>query len=176
MSALSPAAIGTVTIHAKIMFLRGKQNQLWGFVRSEALTAVVMKSIIFWDITPCSPVRVNWRFGGTYRLHLQGRRISRASRALLVTCVHAALLPVDFQRTTRLYIPENGTLIMRPVRGLSWMKEHKLFKTVPIWAMGQAPHSLGYCWNRRTTEHGSMGFVTTTHTFTVIPCWRMGRE
>jgi hypothetical protein len=39
---------------------------------------VVMKSIIFLDIMPCSPLRVNWRFGGTYRLHLQGRRISRA--------------------------------------------------------------------------------------------------
>jgi hypothetical protein len=32
------------------------------------------KSIIFWDMTPCSPLSVNRRFGGTYRLHLQGRR------------------------------------------------------------------------------------------------------
>jgi hypothetical protein len=44
----------------------------------EFLTAVVMKSSIFWDITPCSPLKVNWRFGGTCRLHLQGRKISRA--------------------------------------------------------------------------------------------------
>jgi hypothetical protein len=29
---------------------------------------------MFWDMTPCSPVSVNRRFGGTYRLHLQGRR------------------------------------------------------------------------------------------------------
>jgi hypothetical protein len=36
-----------------------------------------MKSSIFWDITPCSPMNFNRRFGGTYRLHLQGRRISR---------------------------------------------------------------------------------------------------
>jgi hypothetical protein len=33
-----------------------------------------MKSSIFWDITPCSPLSVNRRFGGTYRLHLQGRK------------------------------------------------------------------------------------------------------
>jgi hypothetical protein len=33
---------------------------------------------IIWDVTPCSPLNVNRRFGGTYRLHLQGRRISRA--------------------------------------------------------------------------------------------------
>jgi hypothetical protein len=39
---------------------------------------VVMKSIIFWDITPCSSLKVNWRFRETYRLHLQGRRIIRA--------------------------------------------------------------------------------------------------
>jgi hypothetical protein len=36
-----------------------------------------MKSTIFWDITPCSPLSVNRRFGGTYRLHLQVRKISQ---------------------------------------------------------------------------------------------------
>jgi hypothetical protein len=30
------------------------------------------------DITPCNSLKVNWRFGGTYGLHLQGRRISSA--------------------------------------------------------------------------------------------------
>jgi hypothetical protein len=33
-----------------------------------------MKSIIFWDMTPCSPLKVNRRFGGTYLFHLQGRK------------------------------------------------------------------------------------------------------
>jgi hypothetical protein len=33
-----------------------------------------MKSILFWGVTPCSLLRCNRRFGGTYRLHLQGRR------------------------------------------------------------------------------------------------------
>jgi hypothetical protein len=36
------------------------------------------KSYIFWDITPCSPLRVNRHYGGTCRLHLQDRRISQA--------------------------------------------------------------------------------------------------
>jgi hypothetical protein len=40
----------------------------------EVLTVVVMKSTIFWDITPCSPLSVNRRFGGTYCLHLQDRK------------------------------------------------------------------------------------------------------
>jgi hypothetical protein len=33
----------------------------------EVLTAVIMKAIVFWDITPCSLVEVHRRFGGTYR-------------------------------------------------------------------------------------------------------------
>jgi hypothetical protein len=37
-----------------------------------------MKSNFFWDLTQCSPLEVNRRFGGTYRLHLQGLKISRA--------------------------------------------------------------------------------------------------
>jgi hypothetical protein len=46
-------------------------------VRFEVLTAVFMESTIFWDIKPCSPLKVNRCFGATYRHHLQGR-ISRA--------------------------------------------------------------------------------------------------
>jgi hypothetical protein len=37
-------------------------------------TYVVLKSTIFWDIMPCSPLSVNRRFGGTYRLHIEGRK------------------------------------------------------------------------------------------------------
>jgi hypothetical protein len=33
----------------------------------EVLAAVVMKSPIFWDITPCGLLKTNRRFGGTYR-------------------------------------------------------------------------------------------------------------
>jgi hypothetical protein len=38
---------------------------------------IPLKSTNFWDITPCSPLKVSWRFGGIYRLHLQGWRISQ---------------------------------------------------------------------------------------------------
>jgi hypothetical protein len=31
----------------------------------EVLAAVVQESLIFWDITPCSPLKVYRRFGGT---------------------------------------------------------------------------------------------------------------
>jgi hypothetical protein len=39
---------------------------------------MVMKSFIFWDITPCSTAKVNRCFVETYRLHLQWRRVSQA--------------------------------------------------------------------------------------------------
>jgi hypothetical protein len=41
------------------------------------LTAVVIKSYIFWDIMPCSLLKINRRFGGPCRLNIQGQRISR---------------------------------------------------------------------------------------------------
>jgi hypothetical protein len=43
----------------------------------EVLTAMVLKSSIFWDITPCSPWKFKLRFGGTCRLHHHGWRISQ---------------------------------------------------------------------------------------------------
>jgi hypothetical protein len=97
----------------------------------EVLTAVVMKSTIFWDITPCSSLSVNRCFGGTYRLHLQGRRISRArnqreSRShplnlfstLTMETICSSETSVDTQRTTRRYVPKDGTLHVRMLTGL----------------------------------------------------------
>jgi hypothetical protein len=40
------------------------------------LAAVAMKSSIFWDIAPCSPLKVSRHFEGTSHLHLIGRRIN----------------------------------------------------------------------------------------------------
>jgi hypothetical protein len=34
-----------------------------------------MKRVFFWDMTHCSLLCCNRRFGGTYRLHLQGEEI-----------------------------------------------------------------------------------------------------
>jgi hypothetical protein len=128
-------------------------------------TSCFMKRAIFWDITPCSPLRVNRRFGGTCRLHFQGRKmsctrdqresschllsrwslaqlifipwrwsryvprnvgwlstgsachlLSRWSLAQLIfstlkmEAIGSSETWVDFQQTTRRYIPEDGTL------------------------------------------------------------------
>jgi hypothetical protein len=91
--------------------------------RFEVLTAVVKKSSVFWDITPCSPLKVNRPFEGTCRLHLQGRRISQARNQLGSAChlcylVYSSTLKmkvtcssetsVDFQGAAWRYIPENA--------------------------------------------------------------------
>jgi hypothetical protein len=83
----------------------------------EVITAVVTKCFAFWDITPCNQFKVNRLFGGKYRLHLQRRRVSyariqreaRSKQSLLfrMDAICSSETPVDFQRTTRRYIPEN---------------------------------------------------------------------
>jgi hypothetical protein len=40
-----------------------------------------MKNAVFWDVAPCG-FCVNRRFGGTYRLHLQGRNIREQGTSL----------------------------------------------------------------------------------------------
>jgi hypothetical protein len=43
----------------------------------EVLIALVTKSSVVYDVTQCSPLKVNRRFGGTSRLHHECRRISQ---------------------------------------------------------------------------------------------------
>jgi hypothetical protein len=73
----------------------------------EVLTTVIVKSSIFWNITPCSPLKVNRRFGETS---------SRVPPAFTqVSCLVYSPLKmvcfsetsVDFQRTTPCNIPED---------------------------------------------------------------------
>jgi hypothetical protein len=65
-------------------------------------------STVFWDITVFSPLNVNQRFGGTHGLHLQARRISQAKNQREAESKPGS--SVDFQRTTRRYIPEDRIL------------------------------------------------------------------
>jgi hypothetical protein len=66
--------------------------ELW-YVGFEVFTAVVMKSIIFWDMTPYSPSSFNRHFGGKYRLHLLGGR-NKFSKNQLASRWQAAESPV----------------------------------------------------------------------------------
>jgi hypothetical protein len=44
------------------------------YIGSEVLAAVVMNNSIFWDVTPCSPLKVNRRFEGIPKLHVPPKR------------------------------------------------------------------------------------------------------
>jgi hypothetical protein len=60
------------------MSLQNVGELVLDYAGPEVLTAVVMKSSIFWDIRPCSLLKANQSFGGTCHSHLQGQTISQA--------------------------------------------------------------------------------------------------
>jgi hypothetical protein len=74
------------TLDSNILHLQKKLNiKLLLFANSDKfysgfyiLRVVVMNSFIFWNIRPCSPLKVNWCFGGMCHFNLQGKRISQA--------------------------------------------------------------------------------------------------
>jgi hypothetical protein len=79
-----------------------KENDV-GF---EILAAVVMKNSVFWDTTLCNPSKVNRRFGLSFRLYLQDRRIRHARNQReagskpRIEATYPSETSVDFQRTT----------------------------------------------------------------------------
>jgi hypothetical protein len=50
-------------------FVGSKNSVFW-----DIFTAVTKKDVVFWDVTPCGCSK-NQRFGGTYRIHLEGNKI-----------------------------------------------------------------------------------------------------
>jgi hypothetical protein len=112
-----------------------------------------LKRSVFWNITPCSLLKVNRRFGGTCRLHLQGRRISQARNqceaelCLLLSCLaYSSSLKmcfrnvakcssgtsVDFQRTTWCYYVEDRPVHNRHCENLKTYNLSTLSKTETI--------------------------------------------
>jgi hypothetical protein len=57
----------TMNTEKKEIKEKRKRNKLI-HMRFEVLSAVVMKSSVFWDITPCSPLKVNQHLRGTCQL------------------------------------------------------------------------------------------------------------
>jgi hypothetical protein len=95
---------------------RSHQNKWNHFMKGLAKT--VPSS---WGITLCSPLKVNRRFGGTYRLHLQGRRISRARNQRKIRW-QAALVAIYFHSgflVGLFFDPEDGGDMF--IRNGSWL-------------------------------------------------------
>jgi hypothetical protein len=105
-----------------------------------------MKSIIFWDMTS-GLLSCNRRFGGTYRLHLQGWR-NNFSKNQLSTCLRAGSCwnyvfdhedggdsffetSVAAQQTTRRHIPEDDTPHNHRCENLKSYKPKACLPSVP---------------------------------------------
>jgi hypothetical protein len=104
------------------------KEMYWLFIRLERHTA--------FDISPCSPLKFNWRSEGAYRVHPESQRLSQErkqreitwqtefvlilpSLSTMVSCMARIWrwrwnilleISVGFQRTTRSHIPEDITL------------------------------------------------------------------
>jgi hypothetical protein len=89
--------------------VREPQNLHSNFVGIEVLTQVVMNSTIFCDITLCSPLKVNRRFGGTYYLHLQVEKWAEQD-----TRVKAG----GKKRIKRRYVPRKRRLTFNGLHGV----------------------------------------------------------
>jgi hypothetical protein len=88
-------------------------------IAAKLQTTPALKSTIFWNITPRSPLSVNRRFGGTYRLNLQGRKNKFNKKPawqpmVLATCSHAGFLLNLFSRPWRWrrYLPPKRRLTL----------------------------------------------------------------
>jgi hypothetical protein len=93
-----------------------------------------MKSIIFWDMTPCSLLSCNRHFRGTYRLHLQGHSACLLvfaeiiSSTLKMEAICSPETSVATQQTTWHHIPEDDTLHNHHCENLkSYMHSFKIF-------------------------------------------------
>jgi hypothetical protein len=109
--------------------------------------AVTMKNSVFWDVAPCTSC-VNRRFGGTYRLHLQDKKIrERGKQGEQVSAAGSSLadfsslkMEAILSSETSVHIPENGILhkreLLAKLTPRSWVLEKppvtQLLKNFPI--------------------------------------------
>jgi hypothetical protein len=116
-SLLCYSKIGSGLLHISVVCQTTRRHiseNRYLHVGGEVLTAVVMNSTVFWDITSCSKLKTNRRFGRIYYPRCQGRKISRTSyqteRRRQADALCFSEISVDVQLTTRRYIPKDKAL------------------------------------------------------------------
>jgi hypothetical protein len=120
-------------------------HKLWEFLHRkvglgyEVLTALVMKSTIFWDTTSCSPLKVK-------KVYLPPASTlvfcSAYSLILKMEAICSSETSIDYQRTTRRCIPEDvalhhsSHLLMRPsIYLLIWASNLSKIQETLTWAV-----------------------------------------
>jgi hypothetical protein len=98
--------------------------------------SVSMKSSIFWDITTCSPLKVNRRLGGTSRLHLQSRKISSSACNLFSRWFLAWLILWTWRG--RRHIPLKRRLTFNGLHGVI-SRNTELYETIQVSAFPTCP-------------------------------------
>jgi hypothetical protein len=113
------------------------------YVRIFILTAMVMKSSVFCDITPCSPLNVNRCFGGTWRLHIQGQPRKKPEwlclppTFMLVSCLDYSSTPkwgatcssetsLDFQRLHSVISQKIDLFMLVYFHWIVWISVHNI--------------------------------------------------
>jgi hypothetical protein len=86
-----------------VLDLKLPQHVYYTYLGFEVVAVVVVRSFIFWYITACSPLKVNWRF--------EGRCLVQAySSTQKMEETGSSETLVDFQRTIRHYVPQYDIL------------------------------------------------------------------
>jgi hypothetical protein len=146
----------------------------------EVLTAVVLKSSTFWDITSCSPLKVNRHFGGPCLFHLQGRRISRGDLCLPSALALAFLWRILLSLIWSRHVPPKRLFTFNGVHGV--ISRKKELSTVNLCIHAQYTrlfHAQYDKWcNRgsreRASQHaGSRGKVSRSYSG---GCWFQSRS
>jgi hypothetical protein len=96
---------------------------------------------IFWDITPSSPLKVNWRFGGTCCFQLYVRRIWQAK---ILSC-HYYLIYVSFLLCLFFNPKFRGNFFLPNVGLLSQIVE--IFIITAVKTSNPTQHSPLFLWN-----------------------------
>jgi hypothetical protein len=89
-------------------------------VGCEVLTEVIMQGTSFWDISPCSMLKVNRPFGGTYQRDNRWQAAASFPRAIVLVHCSAYLslrmeavcsfeTSINFKLIMRFYIPQDST-------------------------------------------------------------------
>jgi hypothetical protein len=65
---------------------------------------VISRVLIFWEITPCSPVEVHSHFGGPYRLRFQG--VKKAHTQQDARCKHVTCF--DYSSTPKMEVVDSS--------------------------------------------------------------------